>query len=236
MSALVFKRPLMRSRLSEEVERVLLKDIITGNIAVGEKLPTERDLARSLEVNRSTVREALSRLESLDLVEIRHGDGVYVKSYLESGSLELIRAMIVLDSKRRDEILTGLLEFRTIVGPDMASKAAIYRTDEQLSAMREIIEPSNGLDMMEKDIRMHHLIALASRNVLYLTLLNFFNKFVSEYGYLYFNDQVNRDRSERFHREIYLAIEKRDSGLAHEIMRDVLAYAQDAVAEKLNNV
>ena len=64
MSALVFKRPLMRSRLSEEVERVLLKDIITGNIAVGEKLPTERDLARSLEVNRSTVREALSRLES----------------------------------------------------------------------------------------------------------------------------------------------------------------------------
>ncbi|MFY9397522.1 MAG: GntR family transcriptional regulator, partial [Desulfomonilia bacterium] len=128
MSALVFKRPLMRSRLSEEVERVLLKDIITGNIAVGEKLPTERDLARSLEVNRSTVREALSRLESLDLVEIRHGDGVYVKSYLESGSLELIRAMIVLDSKRRDEILTGLLEFRTIVGPDMASKAAIYRT------------------------------------------------------------------------------------------------------------
>lgn len=233
MSALVLTRPLMRSRLSEEVEKVLLESIIAGRIAVGEKLPAERDLARSLEVNRSTVREALGRLESLDLVEIRHGDGVYVKSHLESGSLDLVRAMIRLDTKRRDEIIPCLLEFRTIVGPDMASRAAMYRTGEQLSAMEEVIRHDNGLEVMEKDIRMHHLIALASRNVLYLTLLNFFNKFVSEYGYLYFNDQANSDRSQRFHHEIYLAIEKQDPGLAHEIMRDVLAYAQNAVAEKL---
>jgi len=223
----------MRSRLSGEIENILLQGIIKGQLAAGEKLPTERDLARDLEVNRSTVREALGKLESLDLVEIRHGDGVYVKDYLESGNLELIRAMIRLDEQQRDDIITALLEFRTIIGPEMAFHAAIKRTDDHLASLEDVIWKNGRLSTLEKDIRIHHIIALASSNILYLTLLNFFNKFVIEYGYLYFDNEENVKRSMRFHEEIYHAIKKRKAGLARKIMKDVLAYAQNAVVDTL---
>ena len=73
MTAKIFARPIIRTKLYEEIENVLLASIIRGEITVGEKLPTERLLAKNLNVNRSTIREALSKLESLDLVEIRHG-------------------------------------------------------------------------------------------------------------------------------------------------------------------
>ncbi len=233
MSALILTRPLMRKRLSGEIENILLKSIIRGQLAAGEKLPTERELARDLEVNRSTVREALGKLESLDLVEIRHGDGVYVKNFQESGSLELIRAMVRLDERQRDDIIVALLEFRSIIGPEMAFHAAMNRTDDHIEALEDVIWKNGKLSTLEKDIRVHHIIALASANVLYLTLLNFFNKFMIEYGHLYFNEQENVERSMRFHEEIYHAVKNGNAGLAREIMKDVLTYAQKAVVDTL---
>ncbi len=233
MTTLTFARPLTRNKLSEEIENILLKGIIMGQLRVGEKLPTERELALDLGVNRSTVRAGLSKLESLDLVEIRHGDGVYVKNYLESGNLELIRAMIRLDDEQRDSIISTLLEFRTIIGPEMASLAARNRTDEHLASLEEVIWKNRDLSMLEKDIKVHHIIGLASANILYLFLLNFFNKFVTEYGYLYFNDPENIARSQRFHEEIYHAVREKDAGEARRIMEDVMKFAEDAVVDKL---
>jgi GntR family transcriptional regulator, transcriptional repressor for pyruvate dehydrogenase complex len=234
MAASIFSRPVTRSKLSGEVEGILLKGIIKGQVCVGEKLPTERDLARDLNVNRSTVRAALGKLESLDLVEIRHGDGVYVKDYLKSGSLELIRALILLDEQQRDSIISTCLKFRTVIGPEMASLAAKNRTDEDLKALEEVLSDDSGLSIVEKDIQVHHIIARASTNILYLVLLNFFNKFVIDFGYLYFDDPVNVKRSQAFHQEIYQAIKAGDGKKARKIMDDVMGFAEDAVAGRLN--
>jgi fatty acid metabolism transcriptional regulator FadR len=234
MADSIFSRPLTRSKLSGEVEGILLKGIIKGQLKIGEKLPTERDLARDLNVNRSTVRAALGKLESLDLVEIRHGDGVYVKDFLMSSSLELIRALIRLDEQQRDSILSTLLTFRTIIGPEMAFLAATHRTDEHLASLEEVIFKSDELSTLEKDVLVHHLIAKASANILYLILLNFFNKFAYEFGYLYFDDPVNAKRSQVFHEEIYQAIKAKNPKKARKIMEDVLGYAEDAVVDRLN--
>jgi fatty acid metabolism transcriptional regulator FadR len=234
MCAAIFSRPLTRSKLSGEIEGILLKGIIKGQIRVGEKLPTERDLARDLNVNRSTVRAALGKLESLDLVEIRHGDGVYVKDFLMSSNLELIRALILLDEQQRDSIISTCLKFRTAIGPEMASLAAANRTDEHLASLEKVIRESDDLSILEKDILVHHIIALASSNILYLILLNFFNKFVVEYGYLYFDDPENVKRSKIFHEEIFQAIKGGNCKKARKIMEDVLGYAEDAVAGRLN--
>jgi len=70
---------------------------MNGTITPSSKLPPEREMAETFSVNRATVREALRKLENLDLVEIRHGDGLYVKNYLESGNFDLIKAALNLD-------------------------------------------------------------------------------------------------------------------------------------------
>ena len=126
--------------------------------------------------------------------------------------------MIRLDERQRDDIIEALLEFRSIIGPEMAFRAAKNRTDDHIQALEEVIWKNREPSTLEKDIRVHHIIGLASANILYLTLLNFFNKFVIEYGHLYFNDEENVKRSERFHEEIYQAIKKGNAGLARKIM------------------
>jgi DNA-binding FadR family transcriptional regulator len=62
----------------EQVAERLADDIRTGLLAPGERLPSERDLARTLEVSRASVREALASLQLLGVVETRHGAGTFV--------------------------------------------------------------------------------------------------------------------------------------------------------------
>jgi len=116
----------------------------------------------------------------------------------------------------------------------MAFLAAKHRTDEHLASLEEVIWKSDDLTVLEKDILVHHIIAKASDNVLYLILLNFFNKFVIDFGYLYFDDPENAKRSQEFHEQIYHAIKAGNSKKARKIMEDVLGYAEDAVADRLN--
>ncbi|MGC9325468.1 MAG: FadR/GntR family transcriptional regulator [Desulfomonilia bacterium] len=229
-----FARPVTRSRLHENIVSVILKKIIKKELRCGERLPSERNLALSFDVNRSTIREALKKLESLDVIEIRHGDGVYVKDYLESGNLELIQALFYMDNSLDEDILWTLLEVRRVLVPEMVSIAALNRTGEDLEKLSDLVFQSMDLSTMERDIRIHHRIALASKNILYLILLNFFTKFFRQFGHIYFDKEENRLRSETFHQDILRAIRDRDQAAAKQIMLDVLTYVEHAIRTVLD--
>lgn len=227
---------LSRNRLYERVSAILLKQIIKGEIPVGRKLPTERNLALSFDVNRSTIREALKKLEALEVIEIRHGDGVYVKDYLESPSLDLIYALFYMDSTLDADILMTLLEVRGILVPEMAANAACNRTSEHLGELRKAVFESRELSVLERDMAVHHVIARASGNILYLILLNFFNRFFVDFGHLYFDVPENAARSEQFHKDIYEAVSRADSQQARQVMREVLVYAEQAIRAYLGRM
>lgn len=226
----VFTRSVTRSRLNDEIVSIIQKQIMSGAIAPGARLPTERDLAESFKVNRNTVREALRKLENLDLLEIRHGDGVYVKNYLESGNLDLIKVAVSLDEN--NETLLNVLEARNMVVPEMAYRAAQRRTPEDLADLEQTIFKAD-LPMLERDVRVHQLIARSSHNLLSTIVLNFFNQLFRDHGYLYFNNEQNVKRSRTFHREIFEAIKRQQPEKARRIMRDVLLYAEKAVKDSL---
>lgn len=223
-------RPLVRSRLHEAIVTLLQKQILSGAIAPGEKLPPERDLAESLQVNRATVREALRKLESLDLVEIRHGDGVFARNYLESSNLELILVAIELDE--RHAALLEVMEARRHLVPEIASLAAQRRTAADLEALETIVL-DDSMTMLERDLKLHQAVARCSHNLLYTISLNYFSKILRDYGHLYFADERHVSRSQRFHREIFEAIKAQQPDEARQIMLDVLIYAEDAMRASL---
>jgi len=146
----VIAQPLSRSRLHEEIASIIQKQIMNGTIAPGAKLPPERDLAETFNVNRATVREALRKLENLELLEIRHGDGVYVKNYLESGNLDLIKAAIRMDESFG--VLLNVHEVRRFAVPEMAYLAALRRTPEDLADLEHAVFTSDA-SMIERDIK-----------------------------------------------------------------------------------
>jgi GntR family transcriptional repressor for pyruvate dehydrogenase complex len=227
---IVLSRPLTRSRLHEEIVSVIQKKIMDGSIAPGFKLPPEREMAETFNVNRATVREALRKLENLDLVEIRHGDGLYVKNYLESGNFDLIKAALNMDESK--EIISNILEARSSVVPQIAYLAAKRRTAADLKELKQVIFKTE-MTMLERDIKVHQIIARATHNLLCTIGLNFFNQVFRDYGYLYFNDERNVERSREFHKDIYEAIKNQKPEDARRIMKDVLLYAEEAVKANL---
>ncbi len=230
---IVLAKPLTRLRLHEEIVGIIQRQILNGEIKPGSKLPPEREMAETFNVNRATVREALRKLENLDLIEIRHGDGLYVKNYLESGNFDLIKAAMSSDS--REKILYNILETRRHVVPQIAYLAAQRRTEKDLAELENVISGSN-IKMLERDIRVHQLIARASQNLVCTITLNFFNQFFHEYGHLYFDEEKNIQRSVIFHREIYEALRDRKPQDAYRIMLDVLVYAEEAVISNIDRL
>ena len=220
--------PVSKSRLHEEIVTQIQRKIITGELSKGEKLPPERDLAESLDVNRATVREALKKLELLGLIEIRHGDGIYVNDYLLSGNLELLKNIAYMSEVIDLDILKNFLDIRKIIGPKMAGYAALKRTDGEIEELEKILN-NDSMSTLEKDVRIHDVIAKASKNLLYIFILNFFNQMFHDFGYLYFSDVDNRDISTEFHREIIKAIKKGDAKRSEEIMANILIYAEEMV-------
>jgi GntR family transcriptional repressor for pyruvate dehydrogenase complex len=129
----VFARPITHSRLHEEIVTIIQKQIMNGTIIPGTKLPPEREMAETFNVNRTTLREALRKLENLELLEIRHGDGVYTKNFLETGNLDLIKAAVSMDED--NVTLFNVLEARRFVVPGMAYLAAQRRTTTDLDEL-----------------------------------------------------------------------------------------------------
>jgi GntR family transcriptional repressor for pyruvate dehydrogenase complex len=222
-------RTIIPARTYEQITCTLLGKIFRGDLATGEKVPTERRLAETFAVNRATVREALRYLENLQLITIRQGDGAYVKNFLESGNLETAKAMLGVDEAMRFEVLEAILEVRRINSPEVAYAAALKRSADHLQRLEEAVFHRKDLPVIERDRDIHHIIGLASGNIIQILMTNFCESFFYDFGELYFRRQRNIERSQKFHQDIYHAIHNQNAGVAREIMRDVLLYAEGAI-------
>lgn len=228
--AAIFNRKIKHTRLHDEIVTLLQKQILTEAMKPGTRLPPERELAETFRVNRATVREALRRLEHIELVEIRHGDGVYVRDFMESSNVELIRAVVDID--KSSDVLFHVLEARRIVVPEMASLAAQRRSDADVATLEGILaDPS--LSYVERDIQVHQAIARATGNLLYIILLNFFNRLFKSIIALYFEEEGNRRQSWRFHQRICEAVRDRKPQEARRIMLKALSFAEESTREIL---
>lgn len=225
--------PLVKVRLHQEIVEQLKDRIVRGDLAPGDRLPPERELADQLRVNRTTVREALHKLESMGLIEIKHGSGIFVKDFLESGSLELARHLLFLDGRINLEALRNLLHLRRIMVPEICFHAAKNRSDHDLAELERVVFHADDLPMDEKDWRVHNLIARASGNRLFVIFLNSFTTLAGDSFKLYFSIEQNRRRSTRFHSEIYRAIRDRDAAGAKKIMAEVLEFAEEETLKAL---
>lgn len=220
---------IQRSRINEQLIRILLQRIVRGQYLKDDKLPAERALAAEFSVNRATVREALRYLETLELITIRQGDGAWVRDYRASSNLEVAKALMQVDDAMRIEVLVAVLEVRRMVSPEIAYAAALRRSSDQLQRLHAVVFKSPDLSIMARDRQVHHHIGQASGNLIYLLNSNFYEDFFDFVQDLYFADPKNTRRSQRFHQEIYTAIKKQNAGEARKIMTEVLVYAENAI-------
>lgn len=152
----------------ELVER-LKERILSGEIAPGEKLPTESTLVAEFGVSRTVVREAISRLQAAGLVETFQGRGSFVLQVPErtSGLREVRSHRDVLE----------LMDFRIGVESEAAGLAAERRTESQLHGIGRALDDFRRVGddpgrSVEADFAFHLLVAVASGNRFYSDLIS----------------------------------------------------------------
>lgn len=165
------------ARLSERVADALTQEINAGRLRPGNKLPTEPELAEQFSVSRTVVREAVSRMKSLGLVESRQGSGVYV---LEPTIPPLSFDASYAVSK---EAVVQMVEVRRALEAEVAGLAAQRRTDADIKALRSAIAQLDkavaaGGDGVPEDVAFHRAIADAARNPFLLSTLQYLSRFL----------------------------------------------------------
>jgi GntR family transcriptional repressor for pyruvate dehydrogenase complex len=149
---------------SSEVARALLDYILSGQVGLGEKLPSERQLSESFGVGRSVVREGIKSLGLLGLVEFRHGGG----TYLRSADSDLLPRVIEWGLMLGEQHTVDLVEARQHIERVTTELAAGRRSEEQLSEIEAALEAmrsaSNVDEFVDADVRFHLAIAKASGN------------------------------------------------------------------------
>jgi DNA-binding FadR family transcriptional regulator len=117
-------QPVARRSVPDEVFDQILTDVVSGEFAPGESLPSERKLAEVLGVSRPAVREALQRVAQAGLVEVRQGDATTVRDYRRHASLDLLPRLLLPRGELDPSVARSVLEARLLVGPKVAALAA----------------------------------------------------------------------------------------------------------------
>lgn len=152
-------------KLYEEIADGLIRKIQSGELAPGDRLPSERVLAQEYGVSRSVIREAFRSLARLGCVESYVGGGTFVKAPEISDVVDPLSVMILND----EMFALELVEVRLLLETEIARQAALKRTEEQLQEMRQILrtmsrEVLKGGKGEAQDIRFHELLAKAAGN------------------------------------------------------------------------
>lgn len=148
------------NRLYERVAKDLASQLAEGRYAVGQRLPSERDLAQTYSVSRPTIREAIIALELDGLVEVRLGSGVYVKAQTPNEG----------QAGATDIGPFELLEARRAIEAEACAMAAKRITNEELDQLDGLVaemqaENARDVDRSEDaDKRFHMLIAASTQN------------------------------------------------------------------------
>jgi GntR family transcriptional repressor for pyruvate dehydrogenase complex len=170
--------PVATRRTFEEAVDQIAEKVKSGDLHVGDKLSSERELAAQMRISRPTLREAIKVLAEAGVLEVRRGQsgGIFVVSELVPR--ELLRSR----SEMRVGEVAGVLEARRLLEPRVAQLAAVHAGEEDFAAMLDTIERQRELAghddflkhedlFLQLDLKFHLAMARATRNSTVVSLM-----------------------------------------------------------------
>ena len=226
--------------LSKRISRALVTSILRGEIAAGNALPSEDELASQFDVSRPVVREAVKELAVLGMVESRQGRSTRVtpKGDWNPFSPEILSARSEVGAV--DDFLLELLELRRLIETGAAALAATRATPEEIGRMRIAFDRMEAhvhdLDRFtDGDIAFHNAMLASTGNQLLIRMIDMISPV------LRFGRRISLERrpdgpidSQRGHRRVLEAIESHDPDAAREAMREHLSWTADLTVDEAN--
>ncbi|MBP1154540.1 MULTISPECIES: FadR/GntR family transcriptional regulator [unclassified Paenibacillus] len=228
-------------KIYEVIADQIKEQIVSGGLKPGEKLPSTKELSERFQVGRSTVREALSALKAMGLVEIHQGEGSYVRS-IESQDVGLPEFDSLLMSK---ETVLELIEARKALEIAGAAVAAEKRTDDDLRKFEAVLKRmeehlGDEEEGERSDIEFHLILAEATHNSIIVRLIDSISSQMqtaireTRRLEMYANRQVSIQLW-REHQAVYEAIRGRNAAAAQEEMRRHLFHVEQILLKFLKS-
>ncbi|MCP4002982.1 MAG: FadR family transcriptional regulator [bacterium] len=220
--------PTPRRVLPDEVAASIQSQIFDGSLQPGDRLPPERELAVKLRVNRSSVREALKKLEQLGLVDVQQGSGTTVRD-ARHASFDVVWKMLFPEGQPNLPLIRDLLEMREAVAPGILRLAIERATPSQIEGaiaeLRSAASPElSELQFADALRNLQVMLADLSGNRVLLILANSTSRFFEERGFR--QGAAVREPQRHALRPLILrlaiAMEARDQEVAERSLRDLL--------------
>jgi len=226
-----------KEKVYEIIFRKIQKDITEGKLAVGDKMPSERELAAQYQVSRTSIREAMRVLELGDVVEIRQGDGTFIKNVTFSSIKDKLAHVLTQSDKA---LLYEMLELRLILESQCAALAAMRATSQdirQIAKALEMMKQAREDEALgvQSDLDFHLAIAEATHNTVLQQLISSLTPHVrntieaTRRHRLVSSDHYEQTFEE--HKAIYIAISRGDSDVAKELMENHIRRIRQEISE-----
>jgi GntR family transcriptional repressor for pyruvate dehydrogenase complex len=220
-----FPKPLLRTRLYEQVAEQISEWIDENGLREGDRLPPERELAARLGVSRATLSQALVALEVVGVVAVRHGDGTVLTD--KAGSAKITDAI-----RAHANRLPEIIEARDALETKLAALAAVRRTDEDLERIRAALDEmerdvESGGRGVEGDERFHGAVTAAAHSPLLAQMMDTISELIRETRIESLSQPGRPRDSLAGHRRIADAIQAGDLAVAAAAMHDHVGMVSD---------
>ncbi|MCG6534232.1 MAG: FadR family transcriptional regulator [Syntrophales bacterium LBB04] len=207
-----------KKRAYQDIVEQIRNLIEKGKLKHGDQLPNEKELSETFNVSRSTVREAILSLETVQLVDRRQGDGTYV---IASAEEALIRPLAATLFHEKDDII-DVFALRKIIEPEVAQLASKHASPEAIAKLEEIISEqesrlSDGSSAVS-DSDFHQVLARMTGNKVLERLLSALVGLLSKTRERSLQTEERKQRSIIGHREILAAIKSGRGAAARRAM------------------
>jgi GntR family transcriptional regulator, transcriptional repressor for pyruvate dehydrogenase complex len=224
-------KPIKPKRISDQVFEQIRELIYKGEFKPGQQILPERELAVSMAVSRTSVRNAINKLVTMGLLEHRQGQGTFVSSPDSRKGNPLAAAMAT-----EDATLDDLLEVRMGLECNAAMLAALRATESDLLSLeRSLEEMEEALEATDKitteaDAAFHMAVAFASKNPVLIHLMRNFYDFLfigikKNLTHMYQDNSALHDVIDH-HREVFNSIRDHEPERADIAMRTHIKYVQ----------
>ena len=221
-------------RVSHLIEDQIKQAIFENHFQIGDRIPSERQLAEMFNASRTSVREALRSLEKSGFVEIRKGvlGGAYITKNDSRPVIESLKDMLFLGQVNHDEIAQVRLALEPTFAAQAAKKAGpkeIARCEEANRKLKTLFEMKDP--MIQHDTAIHTLIAEISGNRVFAIIMNVL---MDIHAYRMRNiklDDKGKKEIVRQHNRIVEAIKKKDEKKAYEAMKSHVLKVQKLHSE-----
>jgi GntR family transcriptional regulator, transcriptional repressor for pyruvate dehydrogenase complex len=227
-----FLEPIKKTRVAEEIADRIRVLILDGTFPTGSPLPGERLLASRFGVSRGSIRDALRMLETIGLLETRHGQGTFPRELDVDRLVAPLASVLTYRHDLRDE----LLDVRRMFEPAVARAAALRVTEDDLADLQRIIDTQrrklkSGRSAIVEDTAFHAVLARATRNRAVMRIMETLNNLLIESRTLTLKQKGRPERSIQGHEAVVAALRRRDPDAAARAMHVHI----DQIAELLHH-